>query len=191
MSTDTAASNLPIKCNYSHQQEDRTARQQVYDKMCTENGTTKVNNLDIKLFNINDKKLTEFLEYYEDSILNVKQKGKSYMIMDNFMDYFGLTKEDLLGARRESQMLAAEAALADSKRTDVMMWLKGLSSVGGFPNLAKVDTTMEAFRNKLNSISQEGDGDRSKRVDKTDLQISLHNGASGVEQNYHIHKDSY
>ena len=191
MSTDTAASNLPIKCNYSHQHEDRTARQQVYDKMCTENGTTKVNNLDIKLFNINDKKLTEFLEYYEDSILNVKQKGKSYMIMDNFMDYFGLTKEDLLGARRESQMLAAEAALADSKRTDVMMWLKGLSSVGGFPNLAKVDTTMEAFRNKLNSISQEGDGDRSKRVDKTDLQISLHNGASGVEQNYHIHKDSY
>lgn len=101
MGTDTAASKLPIKCNYSLQQEDTTARQQVYDKLCTENGTTKINQLNAKMFNISDKKLTEFLEYYEDSILNVK-RGKNYMIMDNFMEYFGLTKEELLGARREA-----------------------------------------------------------------------------------------
>ena len=128
MGTDAAASKLPIKCNYSVQQEDTSARQQVYDKMCTDNGTTKVNQLDAKMFNISDKKLTEFLAHYEDSILNVKQKGKNYMIMDNFMEYFGLTKEELLGARRESQTLAGEAAFAGAKRNDVMMWLKGLKS---------------------------------------------------------------
>ena len=50
------------------------------------------------------------------------------MIMDNFMEYFGLTKEELLGARRESQTLASEAAFAGAKRNDVMMWLKGLKS---------------------------------------------------------------
>ena len=50
---------------------------------------------------------------------------------------------------------------------------------------------MEAFQNKLNSISQVGNGDRSKRVDLMNFKISLHNGASGIDQNYHIHKDSY
>ena len=50
---------------------------------------------------------------------------------------------------------------------------------------------MEAFRKVLNKVSQEGDGDRTKRVDKMDFQISRHNGASGIDQNYHIHKDSY
>ena len=48
--------------------------------------------------------------------------------MDNVMDYFGLTKEDLLGARAEAQSLASDASgsLPDSKRVDVMMWLQGL-----------------------------------------------------------------
>ena len=54
-----------------------------------------------------------------------------------------------------------------------------------------MDATMEAFRKVLNKVSQEGDGDRTKRVDKMDFQISRHNGASGIDQNYHIHKDSY
>ena len=75
--------------------------------MCIENGTTKVNKLDTEMFNINDKKLTEFLEHYEDSILNTKQKGKSYIIIDNFMEYFGLTQDDLRGARAEAQALAS------------------------------------------------------------------------------------
>ena len=72
-----------------------------------------------------------------------------------------------------------------------MMWLKGLSTTSGLPNLAKIDAAMETFRNKLNKISQEGEGDRSKRVDKLDFQISRYGGASGVDQNYHIHQDSY
>ena len=95
--------NGSLKCSYTAQGADTSARQQVYDKLCIENGTTKVNNLDTKLFKITDEKLTEFLEHYEDSILNTKQKGKSYMIMDNFMEYFGLTKEELQGARKETK----------------------------------------------------------------------------------------
>ena len=62
-----------------------------------------------------------------------------------------------------------------------MMWLKGLSSTNGLPNLIKLESKMEEFRNKLNRISQEGKGDRSKRVDKIDFQISLYNGASNVD----------
>ena len=168
-------------------EENTTARQQVYDKLCTENGTTKVNKLDPQMFKISDEKLTKFLEHYENSILNTKQKGKSYMVMDNFMEYFGLTKEDLLGARREAETLAGAASFPGARRSDVMLWLRDLGTTSGLPNLVKMDATMEAFRNKLNKISQEGDGDRSKRVDKLDFQISKHNGASGLDQNYHMH----
>ena len=119
METDTY--NDAIKCGYTAQKLDTTQRQQVYDKLCLENGTTKVNQLDKKLFNVSDAKLTEFLEHYEDSILNVKQKGKSYMIMDNFLEYVGLTREDLLGARAEAEQLASEASspIPGSKRVDV------------------------------------------------------------------------
>ena len=80
----------------------------MYDQLWIENGSTKVNQLDTKMFSISDKKLTNFLEHYEDSILNTKQKGKSYMIMDNFLEYFGLTKDDLLAARGEAEALASK-----------------------------------------------------------------------------------
>ena len=163
--------NGSLKCSYTAQGADTSARQQVYDKLCIENGTTKVNNLDTKLFKITDEKLTEFLEHYEDSILNTKQKGKSYMIMDNFMEYFGLSREDLLGARGEAENLARDAssAIPDSKRVDVLMWLKDLQTSPSTPNLGKVDKAMVTFANKLNSISQVGDGDRTKRIDKYDF----------------------
>ena len=169
METDTH--NDAIKCGYTARQLDTTQRQQVYDKLCLENGTTKVNQLDKKLFNVSDAKLTEFLEHYEDSILNVKQKGKSYMIMDNFLEYVGLTREDLLGARAEAQTLARDArsGIPDSKRVDVMMWLQGLEQSPAYPNLAKLEKTMGAFGGKMNSMSQVGDGDRTKRVDKLDF----------------------
>ena len=178
-----------MKCVFTGLVDDATDRQKVYDQIWLENGSTKVNKLDSKVFSISDEKLTKFLEHYEDSILNTKRKGKSYMIMDNFMEYFGLTKEDLLGARAEAQALAKEAGqpASDYKRVDVMTWLNDIRADPGRPSLAKLDSTMETFRNKLNQISQVGEGDRSKRVDKSYFQISLHNGASGVEHSYHIH----
>ena len=45
MITDAPANKIaiPIKCHYSVQEEDISARQQVYDKLCREHGTTKVN----------------------------------------------------------------------------------------------------------------------------------------------------
>ena len=168
METDTH--NDAIKCGYTAQRLDTTQRQQVYDKLCLENGTTKVNQLDKKLFNVSDAKLTEFLEHYEDSILNVKQKGKSYMIMDNFLEYVGLTREDLLGARAEAEQLAGEASLpiAGSKRVDVAMWLRDLQQ-SAYPSLGKLEAKMLELGGKMNNFSQNGDGDRTKRVDKLDV----------------------
>ena len=91
--------------------------------------------------------------------------------MDNVMDYFGLTKEDLLGAKAEAQSLASDArsSLPDSKRVDVMMWLQGLEQSQAYPNLSKLEQTMGAFGGKMNSMSQVGDGDRTKRIDKMDF----------------------
>ena len=93
------------------------------------------------------------------------------MILDNFTDYFGLTREDLLGARAEAEYLASEAgkSLPDSRRVDIMMWLKDLQTSEAYPSLGKLDSSMINFANKLNSISQVGDGDRTKRVDKLDV----------------------
>ena len=50
---------------------------------------------------------------------------------------------------------------------------------------------MTKFKKLLNFVSQVGEGDRSLRVDKMDITITRFNGASGYEQKYHTHKDSY
>ena len=104
MNKDTS-SPLPVKCYFDELKDDTTLRQQAVDKILIERGTTKVNDLNPQTFSINDKKLTKFLEGYQESILNTKQKGPSYIIMDNFMEYFGLSKDDLLGTREDAKTL--------------------------------------------------------------------------------------
>ena len=43
----------------------------------------------------------------------------------------------------------------------------------------------------MNSISQEENGDKTLQVDGLEFVITRFNGASGKEQTYNRHKDSY
>ena len=73
-----------------------------------------------------------------------------------------------------------------------MTWLKNLETheeaMPAFSNIAKA---MAKFRPKLNAKSQETSGDKTLRVDKQEVILTRHNGASIREQSYRRHKDSY
>ena len=73
-----------------------------------------------------------------------------------------------------------------------MTWLKNLETheeaMPAFSNIAKA---MAKFRPKLNAKSQEISGDKTLRVDKQEVILTRHNGASIRQQSYRRHKDSY
>ena len=57
----------------------------------------------------------------------MKVKGPDYLVIDNFMEVFGLPKELLLEAKNEGNALSNAVMKPNSKsRQEFMAWLKGL-----------------------------------------------------------------
>ena len=67
----------------------------------------QITDLDKEKYSLTTDKLTKFLEHYEESALNMKEKGPDYLIIDNFLELFQLTKEDIVKARSEGEFLAS------------------------------------------------------------------------------------
>ena len=119
------------------------------------------------------------------------------MVIDNFANFFGFEKADLLGARSEAETMSNAGCQADRSgkqgaRCDTLIWLTSHSSAGDDnPSLRKIQKTMEEFTLELNIISQTGFGERSLQVDREETQVSRYNGASNMNQKYYRHKDNY
>ena len=90
------------------------------------------------------------------------------MVIDNFLETFDLSREDLSGARDNGQHFADLAGGPELKvRQDMMTWLLGMEQEGEDSSfIRKIAGHVSSFKGNLNSISQEGEGDRSLRVDK-------------------------
>ena len=54
---------------------------------------------------LDDEKLTNLLEDYEDTLTNLKIKNPDYLIIDNFMQYFELDESSLVEAKAEIEAL--------------------------------------------------------------------------------------
>ena len=65
----------------------------------------QITDLDPENHNINKDKLEKFVEYYEDSILNLNENHPDYLIIDNFLEHFGLSKEAIKGSADEGEIL--------------------------------------------------------------------------------------
>ena len=94
--------SINIKCSYETIFDDVPIRQASMDKVLAENSEVElINELDPVKRGLDKVKLNNLLEYYEDSKLNMKEKSPDYVVIDNFMEVFGLPKEVLQEARNE------------------------------------------------------------------------------------------
>ena len=101
--------------------------------------------------------------------MNLEEESANYVIIDNFLEHFELSREDILEARNEGEYLAYHALrpeLVDT-RQDMITWLLGMTEEGeDMPYLRKIATSVSKFKSELNDVSQLGEGgDRSLRVD--------------------------
>ena len=115
----------------------------------------QVTTLDPTSHNIDREKLAKFVEDYDDSILNFTEKGPDYLIIDNFLEHFGLDSEALSGTVEIGALLAEETLRPElSNRQDLMLWFKGLTdSEEGIPTLRTIARSMQNFRSELNDAS--------------------------------------
>ena len=123
-------------------------------------------------------------------------KGPDYLVIDNFVENFGLDKTDLINAKREAEeinQVACEDVSAEAySRCDYLVWLKDLDNqADALPSLSKVAQAMTTFRPMLNEISQDKNGNKALRVDGQEALLTRFNGASLRGQKYRRHKDSY
>ena len=115
----------------------------------------QITDLDPENHSINKDKLEKFVEYYEDSILNLNEKHPDYLIIDNFLEYFGLSKEAIQGSAEEGQILKAKTMRPHlQNRQDLMLWFKDLAEQDqGLPSLKTIAQPMAGFRSQLNDLS--------------------------------------
>ena len=100
--------------------------------------------------------------------MNFEEKSANYLIIDNFLDNFNISREDVSGARENGEHLAHETLRPDLEtRQDMMTWLLGMEQEGDdSSSIRKIARTLSDFKERLNGVSQAGEGDRSLRVDK-------------------------
>ena len=156
-----------------------------------------VNALDPARNKIGKENLKKFLSKFDYTFMDrSKPKGPDYLIIDNVAKFFKLNKADLTDARKEAEEIAnfvcKEEEAKQYARCDSMTWLKNLEThEEAMPALSNIAKAMANFRPKLNAKSQELSGDKTLRVDKQEVVLTRHNGASVRKQSYRRHKDSY
>ena len=64
-----------------------------------------INELDPEARGLNDQKLTNLLEYYEDTTTDLRLKSPDYLIIDNFLQYFELDESSIAEAKAEIEFL--------------------------------------------------------------------------------------
>ena len=80
-----------------------------------------------------------------------RPKGPDFLIIDNFVEMFGIDKADLIDARSESEQIKEAAcnnlSSAAYRRCDYLVWLKNLDSLrDDLKAFSKIAFSMTAFR---------------------------------------------
>ena len=112
-----------------------------------------------------------------------RPKGPDYLIIDNFVEIFGIDKADLIDAKSVAEEIKEgtcnNSFAAAYDRCDFLVWLKNLDiHVDGLTAFTKIAFSMTAFRLNLNEKSQDKLGDKTLRIDKEEIVLSRFNGAS-------------
>ena len=90
---------------------------------------TLINKLDPEVRSLNDEKLSNLLEYYEDTLTDLRIKSPDYLVIDDFMQHFELDESSLLEAKAEIEFLFRSIFEGSEvgTRQDMMMWLNNLT----------------------------------------------------------------
>ena len=49
--------------------------------------------------------LAKFLEFFDTTLLDPREKGPDYLVIDNFAEYFNIEETELQGAKTEAEQL--------------------------------------------------------------------------------------
>ena len=64
-----------------------------------------INELDTEKRGLTDEKLTNLLEYYEDSTTDLRLPSPDYLVIDDFIQHFELDQNSLVDAKAEIEFL--------------------------------------------------------------------------------------
>ena len=62
-----------------------------------------INDLAPNIQKLEQKNLTKFLEFFDTTFIEPRERGPDYLIIDNFAEYFNLAEEDMQGAKTEAE----------------------------------------------------------------------------------------
>ena len=124
-------------------------------RVALEGNLKTINELDPEKDKIDVENLTQFIKNFNDN----SDDGPEYLVIDNFIQFSGLNKVDLLEARKEAEKMSEAGCAADQSghkndRCDSLIWLKGLFvEPGRNPYLNLIQTSMLAFGREINILS--------------------------------------
>ena len=95
-----------LSCNYESMFKDEPPIDDAIEKVLELATPKQVTTLDPASHNIDKEKLAKFVQEYDESILNFTDKGPDYLIIDNFLEHFGLDNAAIEGAKEVGGLLA-------------------------------------------------------------------------------------
>ena len=54
---------------------------------------------------LDQKNLSHFLEFFDTTFIDPREKGPDYLVFDNFAEYFNIDETELQGAKSEAEQL--------------------------------------------------------------------------------------
>ena len=54
---------------------------------------------------LDQKNLSKFLEFFDTTFIDPREKGPDYLVFDNFAEYFNIDETELQGAKSEAEQL--------------------------------------------------------------------------------------
>ena len=94
-----------IQCDYDFITNEVDMKQHFLEELLSVDMPRIINDLMPSKNKLDQKNLAKFLEFFDTTFIDPREKGPDYLVIDNFAEYFNIDESEMLGAKSEAEHL--------------------------------------------------------------------------------------
>ena len=94
-----------IQCDYDYIFNEVDVKQQFLEELLSVEMPKMINELSPGSKKLDQDTLANFLEFFDATLLDPREKGPDHLVIDNFAEYFNIEETELQGAKTEAEQL--------------------------------------------------------------------------------------
>ena len=94
-----------IQCGYDYIFNEVDIKQHFLEELLSVEMPKMINDLSPGSKKLDQDTLANFLEFFDTTLIDPREKGPDYLVIDNFAEYFNIEETELQGAKSEAEQL--------------------------------------------------------------------------------------